>query len=196
MQWKRRIIWFFADAVDSQISSGSGDDPLDIRALHGPSKKRRTVVDFQLAVSGRLQTEAIASSSAAYARANRDLNPKTAAGYDEAYLKWYISTGWMTFASPMRFSLTFDASRLGERAEETEVYALWSHCNQRAQYLAPQALFLQLWVSMSLVPGPNSLVIAGGTIAASSVKEALVPKRYMEASPEGLTREEHMPFDT
>lgn len=138
-RWKREVAIVIAEAIDEAVADRPCSDPLDIKHLRAKSKKRRTDIDFEMAVVRRLQVESRASSSASFARARNDISDKTATCFDEASLRWHISSGWMSFVSCQRFALAFDASRLGEPAEETEVYALWSPCNGKAIYLAPQA---------------------------------------------------------
>ena len=84
------------------------------------------------------RVSSMSTTSGTAARTIGDVTQSTAHDHDERALKWYLSEANLRMPHGEHYCTTFDASRLGNPAEETIFYCLENLDSGLACWLPPQ----------------------------------------------------------
>ena len=127
-----------AAMVDGNLQLCTATDALRANNVHGPARKRQIDEDFkQASVHVTLQKRR-ATTAGQWLKADAACHRKLGDRWNEADLCSYQAACWMTFAKSQTLTVCVDGSRLGNPAEETINYVLWSPGNDYACWLPGQ----------------------------------------------------------
>lgn len=111
-----------------------------------PSKRRRIDEDFRLTVVADVARQGRAANAVGFLRAVDKCSPKNAQPWSEQFLLEYEAAGWLAGARSSTVCCCFDASRIGNPAENTEIFG--------AQLFGPSSMDCFMW-------GPPQAIASG-----------------------------------
>jgi hypothetical protein len=135
--WYRQLMSTLSATIDTNVHGGRLDVTADItRHRIGPSgRKRRLDEDACLQTALGLNHSHPCSSAAGR---HNGVATSTASSFDRRGLVAYMLAAPGHFEGVRHLCITTDGSRVGQPAEETNVYAAWSPDCSRSAWLAPQ----------------------------------------------------------
>lgn len=137
--WLRRAILAVRNVVDAAAPSMAfTQDATKAESTRAPGKKRRRVdQDLKHAVINDMIVSGRAKSSHAAARSLGDVVAKSTDKWDDRASLLYQAACWASCQGLRALSVAVDAKRLGQPAEETEVFAAWAWPQDVAMWLPP-----------------------------------------------------------
>ena len=156
--WARRFLCHLASLIDVRILGLSDSDPMQAQGvvLQGVVRKRAADPDLVEAMSRTAMENKKAKTSTALAKATGKVAKSTMQTQDERLLSHRQAAALLTFSSVGSCSLSCDASRLGDPAEDILFGAFASHAKGAAEWLPPQAPLAIISASMYVLPCAGS----------------------------------------
>lgn len=118
-------------------------------------RKARVDEDFIELVSQEKVRQKKIHCGSQLARATGDVPESACRAWDEQFLCRYQAEAWKQFASATFVSVAEDGKRIGQPAEETQMYVAWTPTGDKAAVLPPQALRGPITIAMP-TPEPRS----------------------------------------
>lgn len=178
--WGAHLCKGLAAEVDRGVRAGdwSSDALKDATHLGGPKKKLRISEAYRQATNTAV-AEGRAISRTRVLKLGGDVCESSARSWDNHDAQVLLASGWQSFGKVSNLTLAPDASRLGNPAEDTEMFPAWTSDGNIAMWLCPQATSCsKITIAPSLIPLLKALscVLAGLLFARALVVEDLCVK--------------------
>jgi hypothetical protein len=136
--WYRHLTGTLSATIDANVNGGRLDEIVDIsRHRVGPTGRKMRLDEDACLQTALGQNRSHPCSSAA--GRHNGWATSTASSFERRGLVAYVLTAPCHFEGIRHLCITTDGSRVGQPAEETNVYAAWSPECSRSAWLAPQA---------------------------------------------------------